>query len=239
MEANLKLEQAEYTDESIKYRSLIGELLYISSGIRPDISYSVNYLSRFKNCYDKTHYKYALRIVKYLYETKDLDLNYSKNINSAKLDCFVDSDYAGDNIDRKSTTSYVIRMHKNAIFWKLRKQNVVTKCSTFAEYIALSEAVTECLFIRNLCNAMFEMNVNEAINIFEDNSGAVAIAKFGKFTKNSKHIEVQYHYINEIYKKRIIDIKKIESKDNVADIFTKALGKNDFLRNRQKLKLKF
>lgn len=181
-----------------------------------------------------------MRILRYLYETKDLSLNFSKNVNSEKLDCFVDSDYAGDNIDRKLTSGgYVIRMHRNLIFWKSRKQNVVTKCSTFAEYITLSEAVTEILFIRNLCNEMFHMDVSEPMNIYEDNSSAVAIVKFGNFTKNSKHIEVQYHYINENYKRRLIVIVKIESKNNIAEIFTKALGKNGFLRNRLKLKLKF
>ena len=60
IEANLKLEQANKIDETIKYRNLTGELLYISTGTRPDITYSVNYLSRFKTCYDSTHFKYAM-----------------------------------------------------------------------------------------------------------------------------------------------------------------------------------
>ena len=65
MEQNLKLEPAQEINEKLKYRNLIGALLYISSGTRLDVSYSVNYLSRFQNCYDETHYKYALRILKY------------------------------------------------------------------------------------------------------------------------------------------------------------------------------
>ena len=76
VEANLKLEKASEIDESIKYRNLIGELLYISTGTRPDIAYSVNYLSRFQSCYDQTHFKYTMRILKYLYKTKDLKLTY-------------------------------------------------------------------------------------------------------------------------------------------------------------------
>ena len=80
MEQNLKLEPAEELNKSLKYRNLIGALLYISSGTRLDISYSVNYLSRFQNCYDETHYKYALRILKYLYLTKSLKLRLRKTI---------------------------------------------------------------------------------------------------------------------------------------------------------------
>lgn len=237
MEANLRIGQAKESDESIRYRNLIGELLYVSAGTRPDISYSVNYLSRFQNCYDATHYKYALRVVKYLYETRDMSLRYSRKENSEKIDCFVDSDHAGDSVDRKSTSGYVIRMGGNAIFWKSKKQNVVVKSSTFAEYVALSEAVTELLFIRNLSNEMFDMKIDAPIKIYEDNSGAVSIAKFGNFTKNSKHIEIQYHYINENYTNKIIDIIKIKSEQNLADILTKALSKDKFIRNRMKLKI--
>ena len=76
MEQNLKLEPAQAIDEHLKYRNFIGALLYISSGTRVDVSYSINYLSSFQNCYNESHYKYALRIFKYLYLTKDLKLRY-------------------------------------------------------------------------------------------------------------------------------------------------------------------
>lgn len=238
METNLKLVQATEIDENIKYRNLIGELLYISSGTRPDIAFSVNYLSRYQSCYNETHFKYAMRILKYLVKTKNLNLTYLENIvNKEKLDCMVDSDYAGDNIDRKSTTGYIIRLYGNLIYWKSRKQSTVTKCSTFAEYTAMSEAVTEVLFLKNLLNEIFDLKINEPIKIYQDNSGAVSIAKFGNFTKNSKHIEVQYHYINENYEKGNIDIIKIESNNNLADILTKSLDKVKFLKNRESLKL--
>lgn len=237
METNLKLEQASEVDESIKYRNIIGELLYISTGTRPDVAYSVNYLSRYQSCYNRTHYKYAMRVLKYLYKTKNLKLTYYDNADADILDCMVDSDYAGDNVDRKSTTGFIIRFFGNLIFWKTRKQNTVTKCSTFAEYIALSEAVTEVLFIRNLLSESFDINFCYPIKLYEDNSGAIAIAKYGNFTKNSKHIEVQYHYINENYENKLIDIIKIDTKCNLADILTKSLDKTKFLKNRFELRL--
>lgn len=237
METNLKLEQAKEVDESIKYRNIIGELLYISTGTRPDIAYSVNYLSRYQSCYNQTHYKYAMRILKYLYKTKDLKITYSDNLDTDILDCMVDSDYAGDNVDRKSTSGFIIRLFGNLIFWKTRKQNTVTKCSTFAEYIAMSDAVTEVLYVRNLLIESFDVIFCDPIKLYEDNSGAIAIAKYGNFTKNSKHIEVQYHYINENYEKKIIDIVKIDSKFNLADMLTKSLDKTKFIKNRLELRL--
>lgn len=237
METNLKLEKASEVDDSLKYRNIIGELLYISTGTRPDIAFSVNYLSRYQNCYNQTHYKYAMRILKYLYKTKDLKLTYSDNVNTEILDCMVDSDYAGDNIDRKSTTGFVIRLFNNLIFWKTHKQSTVTKCSTFAEYTAMSEAVTEILFIRNLLIESFNVKFDKPVKLYEDNNGAISIAKYGNFTKNSKHIEVQYHYINENYEKGIIDIVKINSENNLADMLTKSLDKSKFIKNRSGLKL--
>lgn len=128
-------------------------------------------------------------------------------------------------------------MFDNVIYWKSRKQSSVTKSSTFAEYVALSEAVTDVNFVRDMLDDTFKVVIKTPIKIYEDNSGALAIARYGNFTKNSKHIEVQYHYINENYKKGIIDVIKIESENNIADIFTKNLCKAKFVKCRERMKL--
>ncbi|KAJ8706101.1 hypothetical protein PYW07_010878 [Mythimna separata] len=236
MELNLKLNKSNI-NEDVKYRNLIGALLYISQGTRPDISYSVNYLSRFQNCYNETHFKYALRVLKYLYLTKELKLTYRQSLKTDNIvNCYVDADWAGDITDRKSTTGFVIELFGNPIYCKSRKQSCVTKSSTFAEYVALSDAVTEIIFFKNVISDMF-IRICRPIKIYEDNSGALAIAKYGNFTKNSKHIEVQYHYVHENYKNKVIEIVKIDSDSNVADILTKSLGKIKFLKFREKLKL--
>lgn len=207
MEQNLKLVPAKSICDHIKYRNLIGILLYISSATRPDISFSVNYLSRFQNCFDNTHYNYALRILKYLYLTKDLKLILRKNVNHDIIDCFVDADWAGDVVDRKSTTGYVIRMYGNVIYWKSKKQSSVTKSSTSAEYVALSECVSELIIIKDVIKDL-GINLCKPIKIYEDNSGTISIAKYGNFTKKSKYIETHYYFVNENFEKGEIDKKK-------------------------------
>ena len=183
METKLKIEKSDTCEKDILYRNLMGALLYISSNTKPDVSYSVNYLSRFQNCCTMTHYKYALRILKYLYFTKKLKLCYNKNENVEDMDCYVDADWAGDITDRKSMTGYkIIRFYGNVIFWKSRKQKSVTKVSTYAEYV--SEVVSEVKFMSELMDT-FDISMDEPINIYEDNSGAIEIAKYGNFTKNS------------------------------------------------------
>ena len=101
----------------------------------------------------------------------------------------------------------------------------------------MSEAVIEILFIRNLLIETFDIKLERPIKLYEDNSGAVAIAKYRNFTKNSKHIEVQYHYINENYENGIIDIVKIDTSLNLTDMLTKSLDKTKFVKNRNALKL--
>lgn len=236
MEENLKCQPAINSCENIKYRNLIGELLYISYGTRPDISFSVNYLSRFQSCYDSSHYKYALRILKYLYYTKELKFNFDRCFSEDILTCYVDADWAGDPIDRRSTTGYIISLFGNIIEWKSKKQNSVTKSSTQAEYVALSEAVSEVLSLKDLLTD-FEINIVEPIKIYEDNLGAVDISHLGNFTKKSKYIEVHYHFVNENYVDGIIDIIKIETNENIADILTKALGRNKFEYFKENLNL--
>lgn len=100
----------------------------MSTATRPDVPYSVNYLSRFQNQYIETHYKDALRILKYLYKTQNLKLTYARNLDAD----VVDSDWPGDQTDRKSTSRIIIRftiMFRNSVFWKTGKQNYVSKSS--------------------------------------------------------------------------------------------------------------
>lgn len=236
MEQTLSLQPAQSASGDLNYRNLIGALLYISANTRLDVNYSANYLSRFQNCYNESHYRYALRTLKYLYLTRELKLTYQRNSEVDIIDCYVDADWAGDKIDRKSTTGYIIRVFGNVIYWKSRKQGSVTKSSTAAEYVALSDSVSEIRVIFNLLKD-FKIRPNKPVNIYEDNSGAIAIAKFGNLTKNSKYIEVHYHFVNECYEKGIIEIVKVESENNVADILTKALGRNKFETLRQALKI--
>jgi len=87
IETKLKLEPAKKISTDVMYRNLIGAFFHIASGTRLGIAYSVNYLSRFQNCYNETHFKYAIRVLKYLYMTRNLKLKYSKSLNAGVLDC--------------------------------------------------------------------------------------------------------------------------------------------------------
>lgn len=235
MEQNLSLEPGEVND-NLRYRSLIGALLYVASGTRPDVSYSVNYLSRFQNCYSDIHYKYALRVLKYLYFTRNKKLSYD-DVFDESLDAFVDADWAADKNDRKSTTGIVIRVYNNPVMWKTHKQKIVSRASTHAEYYALADCVEEVLPVKGVLGDL-GVAVKGPIKIFEDNSGAIALSKNGKFCKNSKHIDISYHFVYDYEKKGIIHVTKINTEDQLADILTKSLGKTKFQKLRDLLNIK-
>lgn len=114
-----------------------------------------------------------------------MKLNFDKNTNAEILDCYVDADWAGDIVDRISTTGYIVKFYDNVIYWKSKKQNGVTKSTTAAEYVALSECVSEIKVIKDIL-LDFGIETLDPVRVHEDNSGAISIAKFGNLTKCSE-----------------------------------------------------
>lgn len=100
----------------------------------------------------------------------------------------------------------------------------MTKASTYAEYnIALSEAVSKLNYIRKLLK-VFGINLTEPIKVYEDKSGAINITKFGNFTKNSKHIEIHTTiFVHENIREKLINVIKINTDDNITDMFTNSV----------------
>lgn len=111
-------------------------------------------------------------------------------------------------MDRKSTTGYIIRVFRNVIYWRSKKQGSVTKSSTSAEYVALSDSVSEVKVILNLLND-FRIKINKPVKIYEDNSGAIAIAKYGNLMKNSKYITI---LLTSVMQKRLSILLKLSQK---------------------------
>ena len=96
--------------------------------------------------------------------------------------------------------------------------------------------MNEIKFVKKLLKN-FKIMIDRPIKIYKDNSGAIAISKFGNLTKNSKYIEVHFHFVNESYENKEIDIIIVDSENNVADILTKALERNKFENFRLLLKM--
>lgn len=218
------------------YRELIGCLTYAAVTTRPDLCAAVGYLSRFQSCFNEQHFNYAKNILHYIRGTIDMKLLYTKNQQAVTLIGYSDSDWAGDRNDSKSTSGYVFKLYGNTISWASRKQPTVSKSSTEAEYIALTEAISECEWIKKL---LVDLNVNlgETITIYEDNTSCIKIAEEPREYKRMKHLDVKYMFVRDFVQKGKYDLVQVSSENQLADIMTKALGRILFVKHRNNLSL--
>lgn len=222
IEPKLNLERGKEEKLTTKpYRELLGSLMYIMLGTRPDISFSLNYLSRFASCATDHHWKYLKRVLQYLKSTSDFELTFRRNLNGDALVGFVDADWASDANDRHSTSGYLFKILDNCVSWTTKKQPTISLSSTEAEYIALSYGACEGLWMKNLLT-----DLNIEVNTFklnEDNQSCIYIAKDPQDHRRMKHVDVRFHFVRELTQNQILQIEYISSEHQLADILTKGL----------------
>ena len=137
----------------IEYQSLVGSLMYAMLGTRPDLAYAVSTLSKFNSEPAEEHHAAAKRILRYRKETKDYGLLYEGETEEDSFPeplCYTDSDWGGDTESRESTGRYVFILCNAAVSWKTKKQATISLSSTEAEYVALSEATKEAIWMKRL-----------------------------------------------------------------------------------------
>ncbi|XP_038982127.1 uncharacterized mitochondrial protein AtMg00810-like [Phoenix dactylifera] len=201
------------------YRSLAGSLQYLTV-TRPDISYAVNYLCQFMHSPKISHFQLLKRVLRYIKGT----LHHSLHFQSGPLvlSAFCDSDWAGDSIDRRSTSGFCIFLGSNLISWCAKKQPTVARSSTKAEYRALALTASELIWLRRLLREL-GISIDTPTEIYCDNISAIALASNPVFHARTKHIEVDYHFIREKVLSKELHIAHVSSADQTADIFTKSL----------------
>ncbi|GJS48318.1 putative ribonuclease H-like domain-containing protein [Tanacetum coccineum] len=175
------------------YRSMIVSLMYLTAS-RPDIMFAVCACSRFQVTPKTSHLSVVKRIFRYLKGKPKLGLWYPR-VSSFDLEAYLDSDYAGANLDRKSTTGE-------------------------AEYVAAANCCRQVLWIQN---QMLDYGFNFMnTKIYIDNESTICIVKNLVFHSKTKHIAIRHHFIRDAYEKKLIQVLKIHTDDNVADLLTKA-----------------
>jgi hypothetical protein len=115
-----------------------------------------------------------------------------------------------------------------------KKQPIVALSTCDAEYVAATSCVCHAVWLRNLLKEL-GMSQEEPTKIFVDNKSAIALAKNPVFHYRSKHIDTRYHYIRECIERKDVQVEHVKSQDQVADIFTKPLKHEDFIKLRDSL----
>ncbi|GJZ44537.1 putative ribonuclease H-like domain-containing protein [Tanacetum coccineum] len=206
------------------YRSMIGSLMYLTSS-RPDIMFAVCACSRFQVQPKASHMHAVKRIFRYLKGQPTLGLWYPKD-SPMDLIAYSDSDYAGASIDRKSTTRGCQFLGCRLISWQCKKQIIVANSTTEAEYIAASNCCGQVLWLQN---QLLDYGYNfMKTKIHVDNESAICVVKNPVYHSKTKHIEIRHHFIRDSYEKKLIEMVKIHTDYNVADLLTKAFDVTRF-----------
>lgn len=132
---------------SVPYQEAIGCIMYAAQISRPDISYAVSALSRYKNKYGRGHWTAVKRVIRYLKATIDYKLTFRQDGNNETIG-HCDADWAGDPDQRRSTTGYVFHAQGGAISWQTRRQPTVALSSTEAEFMSMVAAIQEALWLK-------------------------------------------------------------------------------------------
>ena len=222
----------------LPYMELGGCLMYIAMRTRPDISFAVGQLSRKMSNYDETDWIAAKRVLRYLKGTKAYSLVLGAGISHDEptLRAYSDADYAGDVMDRKSTTGYVVYLGDALIGWASRKQSLVTLSTTQAETVALSQTAQQVVWLREVLNEL-NMGCNKPTTIYCDNQAALLWAESNEHRK-SKMLEVRYHYTREKVSAGVVHIQYLPTADMTADLFTKPLSTLKFEKHVRSLGLR-
>ena len=216
------------SEEHKRYRTAVGKLLWLAL-VRPDLAYGTKELSRDLTAPTQESVAKLKHLLRYVNGTKDFvqrlrpAMTLSSGDCTLDLDCFVDSDWAGCNRTRKSTSGTVVELLDSVVAFGSRTQGTVALSSGEAELYAIGQGTSETLFVKNL---LMEAKLVKKINITihtDSTAGKSMATRFGA-SKKTKHVELRFLYMQDLVARGIIKLKKVGTKINCADPLTKNLS---------------
>jgi hypothetical protein len=232
------------------YSSVVGMLLYLSGHSRPDIAYAVNSSARYMFSPKHSHEIALKRLGRYLKATRDKGLILNPSSQTLKINCYPDADFAGmygyekndDPACVKSRTGFVINIANCPVLWCSKLQQETATSTMQAEIIALAHSCWELLPIMDMVESMSSAvglpspETSMHVTIHEDNAGALILAQTlpPQFTPCSKFYALKTIWFHEQIVLQGIKLLKIDTIEQLGDIFTKPLSKVtlEYLHNR-------
>jgi hypothetical protein len=199
-------------------------LLYLVKHSRPDIANAVRELTKSLDCAAPAAFKEMLRVIKHILDTKTLGLRIQPDWRGDKLQWYIvmfsDSDWAGDKENRRFVTGFVLFLCGVPIIWRSKQQKSVALSSSEAEFVAVSEATKEILFVMRVLVSM-SIQVKTPVLVRVDNMGAIFMTENTSSNSRTRHIDTRWHFVRELVEDKTVEIVFVKSGDNKADGFTK------------------
>jgi hypothetical protein len=219
--------------KNVPYRPLLGSLLWLMVVSRPDISYIIIQLAKYQSDPGILHWKMLLRVFHYVISTKDMYLTLGGiDVSEIKLIVYSDANYSKvDNC--KSVSGYVTTIGGvGSLSWSSKLQPVTALSTTEAEYMALSSACQEALYLRSLLSEI-GLVMNDPTVIYCDSTSAINLTKHDIEHGRSKHINTRFHFIRDQIMCNLIKVVKIPTIENRADMVSKQQVLNLFVNQRK------
>lgn len=207
--------------EASQYRRLVGRFIYLTI-TRPDISYSVHILSHFLAKPHTDHMHAALKLAHYLKQSPGQVILYP-SCNDLSLAAYTDSDWGGCRLTRHFLTGFCITLGNSLSSWKCKTQSTASRSSAEAEYRAMADTCCELTWLLALFREL-QVTISSPIPFYCDNKSAIHTVNNPVFHERTKHIEIDCHIVRQKITQGIISTAHLHTKEQPADIFTKALS---------------
>ena len=212
------------------YKQMVGNLMYLTA-TRPDLMFVVSLISRYMERPTESHLMAAKRVLRYIKGTSSFGMFYRKGGVEEFLG-YTDSDYAGDQDDRKSTSGYVFMMNSSAVSWSSKKQPVVTLSTTEAEFIAAASSACQVVWLRRILKSLSHVQSRPTV-LYCDSVSAIKLSKNPVMQGRSKHIDVRFHFLRDLVKDEVVELVHCSSQEQIADSMTKPLKFETFSKLRE------
>jgi hypothetical protein len=218
------------------FRGAVGSLIYASISTRPDLTHAAHSSSRHLQSPSHSHLIAAKRMLRYVRGTTTYGLKFKRwSVNDKVVVTigYSDADWGGDRSDRKSTTGFCVLLNNNLISWNTKKQPTVALSSSESELMAMVEVMKEVLWVKQLLGELDIPNDTPTVRV--DNQSTIKMTNNDTEHDRSKHIDIKHYFVRELVKGKTMKLEWVSTVDQLADIFTKCLGKDIFVRLRDRL----
>ncbi|GBN89853.1 Retrovirus-related Pol polyprotein from transposon RE2 [Araneus ventricosus] len=219
------------------YRSVMGCLAFIASRTRPDINYAINLFSQFQSNPGVVHWSGLMKLLGYLQATRNYKLDIG-NIAEISLTAYSDADFASCTDDRISVGGHIVFCGNVPVSWRTAKQKSVTLSSMEAEFLSICETAKELMWLKNVLGECQSTNVllgDISCKLLSDNMAAIQFSKSSIENNRTKHIDVKFHFVRNLLNLKVFKLLYVNTKMNIADIFTKAQTKLQLNKFNEKL----